>query len=97
MLSSLIIFIVFQYYADNLHLRYMPFSGGLCSGMKLMELIFKVVMLPIIMSYLELFNDTVKCRNPVLMKRRVSHVCTQPSGHGGKEPAGCVNTFLASL
>lgn len=62
-----------------------------------MELIFKVVMLPIIMSYLELFNDTVKCRNPVLMKRRVSCVCTQPSGHGGKEPAGCVNTFLASL
>lgn len=74
-LSSLIIFIVFHYYADNMHLRYMLFSGGLYSGVKLVELIFKVVMLPIIVSYLELFNNTAKCRNRVLMKRRVSHVC----------------------
>lgn len=62
-----------------------------------MELVFKVVVLPITASYLAFFNNTTKCRNPVLMKRRVSHICSQPSGHGGKELAGCASTFLTTL
>ena len=96
-LSNLIVFIVFHFYADNMHLRYMLFSGGLYSGIKLMELVFKVVMFPIIASYLVFLNNTAKCRNPVLIRRRVSYICSQPSGHGGKEPAGCASTSLTSL
>lgn len=95
-LSNLIIFIVFHFYAGHMRLGYVLFSGGLYSGIKLMELVFKVVRLPIIASYLAFFN-TAKCRNPVLMRRRVSHICSQPSGHGGKEPAGCASTSVTSL
>lgn len=96
-LSNLIIFIVFRFYADNIHLRYMLFSGALYSGIKLMELVFKVVMLSIITSYLAFFDNTTKCRSPMLMKRRVSHICNQPSGHRGKEPAECTSASLTPL
>lgn len=60
-----------------------------------MELIFKVVMLPITASSLALFNNAAKCRNTVLMRRRVSCICSQPSGHGGKEPAVCASTLIS--
>lgn len=60
-----------------------------------MELIFKVVMFPIIASSLALFNNAAKCRNPVLMRRRVSCICSQPSGHGGREPVVCVSTLIS--
>lgn len=62
-----------------------------------MELIFKVVMLPITASSLALFNNAEKCRNTVLMRRRVSCICSQPSGHGGKEPAVCASTLISDL
>ena len=61
-LSNLIVFIIFCFYADNMHLRYMLFSGGLYSGIKLMEMAFKVVMLPVIASYLAFLNNTCKVK-----------------------------------
>lgn len=61
-----------------------------------MELVLRVAMLPIIASYLALFNNTAKCRHSVLM-RRVSSICNQASEHGEKEPAGCASTSLTLL
>lgn len=61
-----------------------------------MELIFKVVMFPIIASSLTLFNNAARCRNAVLM-RRVSCICSQPSGRGGKEPAVRASTLVSGL
>lgn len=70
--SNLIISIVCHHYADSMRFRYMLFSAGLYSGIKLMELVFRVVMASCYCILFGIFNNVVKCRIHLLIKRRAS-------------------------
>lgn len=70
--SNLFISIVCHHYADSMRFRYMLFSAGLYSGIKLMELVFRVVMPSCYCILFGIFNNVVKCRIHLLIKRRAS-------------------------
>lgn len=70
--SNLIISIVCHHNADSMRFRYMLFSAGLYSGIKLMELVFRVVMPSCYCILFGIFNNVVKCRIHLLIKRRAS-------------------------